>query len=89
MPRGSIADRDAAAAKGRRWTYDPTIPQNRCVVRKAVIQVGPYTVRERPTGGWALTVEGAEHPVGLHDHKDDAIAAAQRYVAEDSRHLRG
>lgn len=54
-------------------------------MRKAIYEVGIYTVREGPNGGWRVFVTGAEQPISQHDTQPEADAAAKRYVAADAR----
>jgi hypothetical protein len=49
-------------------------------IRKAVIEVGAYTVKEAPTGGWRVFATGGTEPISIHDNKGSAVAAAMRYA---------
>ena len=53
------------------------------MTRKAVLEVGDYIIKEGPTGGWRVFARGAEQPISIHDQRDEAIAAARRYIAND------
>ncbi len=56
-------------------------------MRKAQFEVGAYTVKEGPTGGWSVRVTGAAEPISLHETRADAVAAAKRYVEADKRRV--
>ncbi len=47
-------------------------------MRKAVFEVGRYTVTERTCGGWAVYETGAEQPLSFHDTEAAATAAARK-----------
>ena len=57
-------------------------------MRKAVIEVGGYTVKEGPTGGWRVYPSGGDEPISIHDNRAAAIAAAKRYDEGDKRRRR-
>jgi len=53
------------------------------VMRKAVIEIGNYEVREQPTGGWRVSaIVGTKQPISVHNDKQSAIAAAEQYQRE-------
>ena len=47
-------------------------------MRKAVIQIGKYEVREAPNGGWRIFIGAAlgQDPISIHETKAGAIALA-------------
>ena len=52
-------------------------------MRKAVIEIGNYEVREQPTGGWRVSaIVGTKQPISVHNDKQSAIAAAEQYQRE-------
>lgn len=62
-------------------------------MRKAFIESkdGRYLAAEGPTGGWRVFLSAAWHrasyaaePISAHSHKESAIAAAERYSANDA-----
>lgn len=54
-------------------------------MRKVQFEVGKYTVKEGPTGGWSVRVTGAEQPISVHETRREAHAAAHTYDAADKR----
>lgn len=54
-------------------------------MRKAQFEIGKYTVKEGPTGGWSVRVTGEDQPISAHETRADATAAAKRYDAADKR----
>ena len=54
-------------------------------MRKAQFEIGKYTVKEGPTGGWSVRVTGAPEAISVHETRADAVAAAKRYIAGDKR----
>lgn len=53
--------------------------QSEMATRKAVFEIGKYTVKEGPTGGWSVSVTGAALPRSTHPDRAGAIAAAEFY----------
>lgn len=54
-------------------------------MEKRYIEISHYVVKEGPTGGWSVSVRGAECAISCHDDKASVLAAAKRYVAADKR----
>ena len=66
-------------------------------MRKAVIEIGGYVVKEAPTGGWRVFAgkaddirihNGEADPLSTHERKAGAVAAAHRYTEGDKRRAR-
>jgi hypothetical protein len=49
-------------------------------MRKAVIEIGNYTVKEAPNGGWRIFEAG--EVISIHADKAGAIAAAKRLTTD-------
>lgn len=61
-------------------------------MHKAVIEIGNYTVKEAPTGGWRVLtggqlIERGAEVVSVHERRADAIAAAKQAHAFDVRRV--
>jgi hypothetical protein len=57
-------------------------------IRKAVLEINGYVVKEAPTGGWRVFWFDNDDPISIHDDKTAAVAATKRYVAGDKRRWR-
>jgi len=52
-------------------------------MRKAVIEVGSYTVKEAPTGGWRVHHSINDRVISIHNDKQDALDHARGYQMDD------
>ncbi len=50
--------------------------------RKAILVIDGHIVKEQPTGGWSVAVDGASERLSVHESRNDAVAAVSNKITQ-------